>query len=46
VIELEEALATAPAARLPVLLHRPESAATAAYRRLASEVEARCVAPR
>ncbi|MCJ7677735.1 MAG: ParA family protein [Anaerolineales bacterium] len=44
VIELDEALATAPAARLPVLLHRPESAAAAAYRRLASEVEARSTA--
>ena len=46
VIEMEEALATAPAARLPVLTHRPESAGAAAYRRLASEVEARCVTPR
>jgi chromosome partitioning protein len=45
VIELEEALETAPAARLPVLTHRPESAGASAYRRLASEVEARCVSP-
>ncbi len=45
-IETDEALATAPAARLPVLAHRPESAGAAAYRRLASEVEARCVAPK
>ncbi len=45
VIEVEEALATAPAARLPVLAHRPESAAANAYRRLASEVEARLASP-
>ena len=45
-IEVDEALATAPAARLPVLNHRPESAGAAAYRRLASEVEARCTAPK
>lgn len=43
-IELDEALATAPAARLPVLTHRPESGAANAYRRLASEVEDRWTA--
>jgi chromosome partitioning protein len=46
VIEADDALATAPAARMPVLMHRPESAGAAAYRRLASEVEARCMTPK
>jgi chromosome partitioning protein len=43
VIEMDEALSTAPAARLPVLNHRPASPGAAAYRQLASEVEARCM---
>lgn len=43
VIETDEALATAPAARLPVIVHRPASAGAGAYRQLASEVEARCI---
>ncbi len=43
VIEMDEALATAPAARMPVIAHRPASAGSAAYRQLASEVESRCI---